>query len=72
MVHDTCHGATMDTPPGVSMEQSMEPSLECPMNVTMNIYYGIPHGRFRFTECAMVHVPWGRPWEMSWHFPWNA
>lgn len=53
MVHDTCHGATMDTPPGVPMERSMGPSMRWPLNATMSIpwhtpwtvpFHGICHG----------------------------
>ena len=30
-IHESCHGATMHTPPGVAME----PPVGCPMNATM-------------------------------------
>ena len=51
----------------------------CPMGsydvchgATMDITPGgIPHGRFRFTECAKIHVPWRQPWHMPWPFPWK-
>lgn len=56
---------------GVSMEQSVRPSVECPTHLTMNVYHAIPHGRFRFTECAVVvHVPWETPRKFPLNVPW--
>ena len=34
-------------------------SVGCPMYATKNIHHGMPHGRLRFTEYAMVHAPRG-------------
>lgn len=47
--HVTCHGITMNTSPGVSMEQPTGPSMGYPVKVTTTLYHGIPHWRFRLT-----------------------
>ena len=56
-------------------------SMGCHMKVIMKIYYGIPHGRFRFKEGAKLfffdspwtkgprwhrRAPWNNPWRTSW------
>lgn len=46
VVHETCHGATIETPPVHGTVHGVS-------------YKNIPwhtHGRFRFMECAVVHV----------------
>lgn len=58
------------------------PVIGCPMNANMNIHHGIPHGRFPFMACAMVHVLWSNPCSLHgltrgmargcpWRVPWK-